>query len=101
MIAVEIRINGKLKVTCGLKDLERVSAHVSVDGKLGEASLLEHEPEFFVESFGVHTIDGLREVLKWNRTRISFNDEINIKFVETEHADTPIDKQIITANPWR
>jgi hypothetical protein len=95
MIAVEIRINGKLKVTCGIEDLDRVSAHVSAHGKLGDLSLLNNEPEFYVESYGLHTNNGFQEVLKWNRTRILFEDEINIKFVETENVDTPIDRQVL------
>lgn len=99
MIAVEIRINGKLKVTCGIEDLDRVSAHISAHGRLGEHSFLKEKPEFFVESFGVHQINGgLKEVLKWNRTQISFNDEISIKFVETENVSTPVDRQILSSN---
>jgi hypothetical protein len=95
MIAVEVRINGKLKVTYGLEDLERVSACVSAHGKLSDESLLRDEPEFFVESHGLHTENGLKEVLKWNRTCISIEDEINIKFVEIESVDAPIDRQVL------
>ena len=96
MIAIEIRLNGKLKAVCGAEDLEQVVAVVRADGKLGENSSANEDPEYELECLGIHVNEkNTKEVLKWVGAKIRPSDEISFKFVETDSAHQPIDKQEI------
>ena len=97
MIAIEIRVNGELKATCGAEDLRTVGASVTASGRLGTDSPTEDEPRYVVECVGWHkTSDVVPEILKWVGATISPDDEILFRFVETETTDSPIDRQILS-----
>ena len=96
MIAIEIRVNGELKATCGAEDLSNIGASVSVGGRLGENSSSSEAPSYVVECSGWHkNTDNVPEVLKWVGATVSSKDEITFRFVETDTADLPIDRQVL------
>lgn len=97
MIAIEIRVNGVLKATCGADDLRSVGASITASGRLGANSPTDDEPRYVVECVGWHRAsDDVPEVLKWVGATISPDDEISFRFVETEKADSPIDRQVLS-----
>jgi hypothetical protein len=96
MIAIEIRVNGELKAVCGTEDLEQIMAVVRAEGKLGQNTPTNSAPEYKVECMGSHTKgENEKEVLKWVGANINSGDEITIKFIETNDAHQPIDRQVI------
>ena len=95
MVAMEIRVNGKLKATCGADGLRQLVAMVAARrSKSADAGL-----RYVIECMGVcpgnATTD---EVLKWVNTRIALGDEVSFKFVEVAQAQDPIDRQNIPAH---
>jgi hypothetical protein len=95
MIAIEIRVNGELKATCGADDVFNVAAMVS-------ARRPKHEGPgyaYVVECMGVRPKNPTKdEVLKWLNTRIALGDEVSLRVVEVAKANEPIDRQEISAN---
>ena len=97
MIAIEIRVNGKLVATCGAGDVQNISALVSAraDRKLGAGSFV-----YTLECMGVRpkstTTD---EVLKWVGTRIALGDDVSLKVVDAADVQEPIDRQEISNRP--
>lgn len=90
MIAIEIRLNGELKATCGLREFHQLTAmlHVSSTDS-GEAGCE-------VECMGLRANDETTdEVLRWVKKRISFGDEVSFKVVETSESQEPFDSQVI------
>ena len=97
MIAIEIRVNGELKATCGAEDLRSVGASVTAVGRLGVNSPSEDALRYTVECAGLHsTPEDVPEILKWVGATISTDDEISFRFVETDSADLPIDRQALS-----
>ncbi|SRR6266480_975671 len=95
MIAIEIRINGKLEATCGADDLRQLMALVAARRPRGA----ESGYAFVVECMGVRPKSSdTDEVLKWLNTRIALGDEVSFKFVESAKAQAPIDRQDISAD---
>lgn len=96
MLALEIRLNGELKATCGIEDADVLAA--SLHGKRNEAT----EPKDFalyIECIGVRPFDAdNREILKWIAARIRLGDEVAFRFVDVSHAQEPIDRQVIPAH---
>jgi len=96
MLALEIRINGELKATCGIEDAEWLA--VSLMAKTN-ATTAPRDAAFAIQCVGSRTIDSeTREVLKWLEARLKFGDEIALRFVEATHALEPMDRQEIPAD---
>ena len=94
MIAIEIRVNGKLVATCGVEGAQNISAIVSA--RRGPKSP-SGEMIYTLECMGVRPKSPKTdEVLKWVATRISLGDDISFKLVEAASAQEPIDKQEIS-----
>jgi hypothetical protein len=80
MIAVQIRVNGKLVATCGAGALRQFVAMVAAKWP---TELPDSTTAHAAESGGAYSLDaGTNEVLKWVGTRIAVGDEISLKFVE-------------------
>ena len=80
MIAVQIRVNGKLVATCGVGALRQYVALVAAKWP---TELPDSTIAHAAESGGAYSLDaGTDEVLKWVGTRIAVGDEISLKFVE-------------------
>lgn len=96
MIAIEIRVNGKLKATCGIDGLRQLLATV-----VARRTSADDAPfAYLVECMGVRPRDSdTNEVLKWATTKIALGDEVSLKVVETKQAEAPIDRQNISAHP--
>ena len=94
MIAIEVRINGKLEATCGANDLAQLVAMVAARQSKNSADV-----RYVVECIGVRPkTAATEEVLRWFNTRISIGDEVSLRFVETEKAQPPFDSQEIARN---
>jgi hypothetical protein len=95
MLALEIRLNGELKATCGTEDVEFLGG--ALRAKRSDAS----SPIGFdlqVECMGLRPVDAdTREVLKWVAARIRLGDEVAFRFVDAAHVSEPIDRQAIPA----
>lgn len=95
MIAIEIRVNGKLEATCGADDLRQLMATLAARRSRGSNAGFT----YVVECMGVRPRDSSTdEVLKWLSTRIAVGDEVSLKVVETAQAQAPIDRQEISAH---
>ena len=97
MIAIEIRVNGKLVATCGADDARNISAMVSAraDKTLDAGSFV-----YTLECMGVRPKSATTdEVLKWVGTRIALGDDISLKVVEAADVQEPIDRQDISNRP--
>ncbi|SRR5260221_10332450 len=92
MIAIEIRVNGKLKATCGVDALRQLM------GVLRARRPKEADGGFtcIIECMGVRPLsDDTDEVPKWATSRVALGDEVSFKIVEAQKADAPIDRQAI------
>jgi len=95
MVAIEIRVNGKLKATCGADDLRQLLAMVAARRPRSGRD----DYSYVIECMGVRPKNSsTEEVLKWVNTRIALGDEVSFRFVEAANADAPIDSQDIPAN---
>ena len=95
MLALEIRLNGELKATCGVEDAEALVA--SLHGRRNDAKAAA-DFGLYIECMGVRPVDAdTREVLKWVSARIRLGDEVALRFVEASQAQEPIDRQVIPA----
>ena len=96
MLALEIRINGKHKATCGTEDADFLAASIRSSREGAEAP---KDSNLIIECVGVRPVDAdRREVLKWVAARIRLGDEVSFRFVEATHAQEPIDRQVISAH---
>src|SRR5262245_49928253 len=95
MLAIEIRLNGELKATCGTEHVEWLAASLvaeKIDATAPQDSVIR------LQCIGARTIDAdTREVLKWIEARVKFGDEIAFRFVEATQVMEPIDRQAIPA----
>lgn len=95
MIAIEIRVNGKLVATCGADDVRNISAMVSARRNKDNAT---GDFAYVLECMGVRPkSSSTEEVLKWVGTRIALGDDVSIRVVEVSQAQEPIDRQDIPA----
>jgi hypothetical protein len=96
MIAIEIRVNGKLAATCGIDGLRQLLAMVAARRPRADDAPFA----YLVECMGVrpHT-SSTNEVLKWAPTKIALGDEVSLKFIEVKQAEAPIDRQDVPAHP--
>lgn len=98
MIAIEIRLNGELKATCGADDLRQLVAMLSARQSETQAG----EFEYSVECMGVRPkTQRTEEVLRWVNARIALGDEVCLKVVETTEAQEPYDSQDIVRRHGR
>jgi hypothetical protein len=83
MVALEIRINGKVAYTIGVGARGTLSANVSwvhVDRKAGPP----HE-EAWLSAQGSPGVHG--EPLSWPHTSLAMGDEVTIRLIESEQID--------------
>jgi hypothetical protein len=93
MLALEVRLNGELKATCGTDDIETLVGWLRASRK-GASTFQDFD--FRIECNGFRPVDAAtREVLKWVSARVQLGDEISLRFVEATSADVPIDRQAI------
>jgi hypothetical protein len=92
MLALQVRLNGELKATCGANDLEHLVAYIRAQAPSGQVLTTENV-EHLVQCFGFPASGN--EVQKWVAAKLQVGDEINLKLVETSSADNPIDRQTI------
>ena len=94
MIAIEIRVNGKLKATCGADDIRQLVALVAARRPKSEAAGYA----CLIECTGVRPKDASTdEVLKWLNIKIALGDEVSFRVVEAAQAQGPVDSQDIPA----
>ena len=92
MIAIEIRLNGELKATCGAENLRQLVAMMMALRPRDRPSQIQYS----VECMGVQPkSQDTEEVLRWLNVRIALGDEVSFKFVEVAEAQPPIDSQDI------
>ena len=90
MIAVEIRLNGELKATCGSEYVRQLVAIMSARESPGSPAGIQYT----VECTGVQPkTQRTEEVLQWLNVTIALGDEVSFKFVLTSEAQAPIDRQ--------
>lgn len=95
MVAIEIRVNGELKATCGADGMSQLLAMVAARQPKAKGAGYN----YVIECMGVRPKNSSTdEVLKWLNTRIAFGDEISFKFVDAAQAQEPIDRQEISAH---
>jgi hypothetical protein len=95
MVTIEIRVNGKLKATCGADGLRQLIATVAAR----RSRAPDAEFSYVVECMGVRPRNSTTdEVLKWVSTRIALGDEVSFKIIEATQAQEPIDRQDIPAH---
>jgi hypothetical protein len=95
MLALEIRLNGDLKATCGIEDADALAA--SLHARRNDAAAPK-DFGLYIECMGVRPVDAdTREVLKWVSARVRLGDEVTLRFVETSQVQEPIDRQVIPA----
>jgi hypothetical protein len=95
MLALEIRLNGELKATCGTDDIEGLVGLLRASRKGASAP---KDFDFRFECQGFRPIDAAtREALKWVSARVQLGDEVSMRLVETQVSQEPIDRQIIPA----
>ena len=95
MLALEIRLNGELKATCGIEDAEALAASVHCRRENAEAP---QDCKLHIECIGVRPVDAdHREVLKWVAARIRLGDEVAFRFVEASEVKEPMDRQVISS----
>ena len=93
MLALEIRINGELKGTCGTEDVEWLAASLMAKTKPATSP---KDSVFQLQCVGARNIDAdTREVLKWLETRVKFGDEVSFRFVDATQVLEPMDRQAI------
>jgi hypothetical protein len=96
MFALEIRVNGELKATCGTDDIDFLGGVLRAK-RMDTASSTIFDLQ--VECMGVRPVDAnTREVVKWVQERIQLGDEIAFRFVDVAHVNPPIDRQAIPAS---
>ena len=96
MFALEIRLNGVLKATCGTDDIAFLGGVLRAT-RLNTGSSATFDLQ--VECMGVRPVDAdTREVMKWVHERIQLGDEIALRFVDAAHVNPPIDRQAIPVN---
>lgn len=92
MIAIEVRLNGDLKTTCGAENLRQLMAMMTAR----RSPNAPNEFRFSVECSGVlPKSQDTEDVLCWLRVRVALGDEVSFRFVETSEAQPPIDRQEI------
>jgi hypothetical protein len=97
MIAVQIRVNGKLVATCGAGALRQYVAMVAAKWP---TELPDSTTAHAAEPGGAYSLDaGTDEVLKWVGTRIAVGDEISLKFVEAPSMRRPRNGRADRARP--
>ena len=95
MIAIEVRLNGELKTTCGAENLRQLSAMMTALRSRNAPD----EIRYSVECSGVQPkSQDTEEVLCWLRVRVALGDEVSFKFVEASEAQPPIDRQEISVD---
>lgn len=95
MFALEVRLNGELKATCGTEDIEFLGGALRTErtdtGSAKDSRLL-------LECVGVRSVDAnTREVLKWVAAQVRLGDEVSFRFVDAAQVNAPIDRQAIPA----
>ena len=81
MIAIQIRVNGRLVATCGAAALRTLVARIAANWPTAPS---DSELAHAAEPGGAYSMDPTAdEVLKWVGTRIAVGDEISLKFVES------------------
>ena len=95
MLALEIRINGELKATCGAEALDQLVAWISA--KRSNSSPAQ-DFTFRIECLGFQRVDpDTKEVLKWVAAQVQRDDEVSIRFVDATKVHQPIDRQKISS----
>ena len=90
MLALEIRLNGELKATCGAEGLDNIVAWIRAARKYGESDVYDYR----IECTGSRLIDPeTSEFIKWVSALIQLGDEVTLKFVEVPDASMPIERQ--------
>lgn len=98
MIAIEVRLNGQYKATCGAEDLRSLTAMVCAK----RSRSAPEDVQYSIECSGVRPkSDQQEEVLRWIAARISLGDELSLKFVDASTAHPPIDRQDIPVERGR
>ena len=94
MLALEVRLNGELKATCGSETAEWLAAGLTA--RRVEPGM----PKDFalgIECAGRLPVDAdTFEVVKWVSARLKLGDEISFRFVEAASAQDPIDRQKVS-----
>jgi|SoiMethySBSTD1v2_1073268.scaffolds.fasta_scaffold3765797_2 hypothetical protein len=91
MLALEIRLNGELKATCGTGAIERLVGLLTA--RRGSATLPK-DFEFRVECQGRQPVSqDVNEAVKWVSTKVQLGDEVSFRFVDVASADEPFDRQ--------
>jgi hypothetical protein len=92
MTVIEVRINGKLEVTCGAEDLRQLVAFVAARRSEDRTKL-----SYVVECMGLRPKSATTDdVLRWLNTQIAVGDEVSFKLVEADTASAPSDTQEIS-----
>ena len=95
MIAIEIRVNGKLKATCGVDALQQLMGVL----RARRPKEVDAGFSYVIECMGVRPLSNdTNEVLKWASSRVALGDEVSFKVVEVKKADAPVDRQAISAH---
>ena len=97
MIAIEVRVNGKLEATCGVENFRELIAFAAAYGpRNGKPA------RYVVESMGVRPInESTEEVLRWLNSEIAMGDEVSLRLVEVAESTVPFDKSEIPTHPPR
>jgi len=98
MLALEIRLNGELKATCGSETAEWLAAGLTARRIEPGAA---RDFAIGIECAGRQPVDAdTYEVVKWLSTRIKIGDEVSLRFVEATTAQQPIDRQKVSKRDY-
>lgn len=103
MFALEVTINDEPHVIAGMPNLGRVGADLycvsSNEGNVSETVTDENTPSISFGVFGgVGDGSGGTLSLKWDKVELAVGDEIRLRIVETDRADEPTIRRVITAD---
>lgn len=91
MIALEVKINGKLVTIAGRNDLCALNALIGAIGSLGNSINNQKVIEFNVSGVAKNEQSASGSKLNWlPHTELGLGDEITVKIVDTERVDMPI-----------
>jgi hypothetical protein len=93
MIALEVKINGKVVTVAGRKDLCVLNAMIGAIGSLGSQPTSQHEKLIEFNVCGVAKDTELNIGSKYNwlpKTELGVGDEISIKIVNTDSTSIPV-----------
>lgn len=92
MIALEIRLNGKLKTTFGEDQLGKLISIVRINGMTGDSGNDLDHLRFILEFMSQRDLSsGNQEVMKLIGALKNGGDEISFRLVETDKESEPID----------